>query len=132
MYYPIYYYRLRQGVKFMSGKIMVLSNQALENAEISFAESGVVALQGMLIVFSVLIILMVVLNVMKLFGKEEPKKALEAGVVSAPTAVNEINKEETVAVISSAVAAMSGDDPNKRLRVVSVTDSATGECIWKK
>lgn len=116
----------------MSGKIMVLSNQALENAEISFAESGVVALQGMLIVFSVLIILMIVLYVMKLFGKEEPKKVSEAGVVSAPTAVNAINKEETVAVISSAVAAMSGDDPNKRLRVVKVTDSATGECIWKK
>lgn len=116
----------------MSEKIIIASEQAAKNADITIGEAGLVAIQGMLIVFAVLIVLMLVLNVMKLLGKEEKKEVSKPSVVSTQPAQTVVNKDETVAVISSAVAYMSGDDPNKRLRVVSITDAATGECIWKK
>ncbi len=99
----------------------------------SLADAGVLALQGMLIVFSVLIILMIVLYIMKLFGKEEPQKTVSApaaaGQVSAASAVDE---NETVAAVCAAVGAMSGDDPTKRMRVVSITDQTSGKILWKK
>lgn len=119
-------------------RIMLKANVAslVENSgssvgDITLAEAGLVAIQSMVIVFAVLIILMIVLYVMKLFSKEEaPKAAPAAPMVSAP--VNAATTDETLAVISASVAAMSGDDPTKRLRVVSVQEQKTGKYVWKK
>lgn len=88
---------------------------------------------GMLIVFAVLIILMVVIMLMKLFTKEETEtSAPSAAPAQAPApATAAIDTNETIAVISATVAAMSGDDPNKRLRVKSIKDQS-GNVIWSK
>ena len=100
--------------------------------EISVGEAGLVAVQGILVVFSVLIILMIVLYIMKLFSKEEPKKEAAPAVSAAPAAAQSVTTDETIAVICSAVGAMSGDDPTKRLRVVSIQEQSTGKYVWKK
>ena len=117
-----------------------VENQAVQNSgeaakdvvNIGLGEAGVVALQGILVVFSVLVILMIVLYIMKLFSKAEPKKqeAVAATPAAAPAQIT--TTDETIAVISAAVSAMSGDDPTKRLRVVSVSEQSTGKIVWKK
>lgn len=98
----------------------------------NFTEGLLVALQGILIVFAVLIILMLVLNIMKLFAKDETKPAQKAAPTQpAPAAVAPIaDSDETVAVISAAVAAMSGDDVTKRLRVMSIKRQGSELPIW--
>ncbi len=109
--------------------LMETSSNVSSNANISIAEAGLIAVQGMIIVFSVLVILMIVLNIMKFFSKEdsvETKAAVNAAPAKAATT------DETLAVISATVAAMSGDDPTKRLRVVSVQEQSTGKYVWKK
>ena len=107
--------------------------KVIDKSEFSVSDAGIVALQGILIVFCVLVILMIVLYIMKLFSKEEPKKAVSApaaaGQVSAAPAVDE---NETIAAVCAAVGAMSGDDPTKRMRVVSITDQTSGKILWKK
>ena len=105
------------------------SSATSSGADISIAEAGLVALQGILIVFSVLVILMIVLYIMKLFSKED---AVETKATATAAPANAVTTDETLAVISAAVAAMSGDDPTKRLRVVSVQEQATGKYVWKK
>ncbi|MBQ4160349.1 MAG: OadG family protein [Clostridia bacterium] len=87
---------------------------------------------GILVVFAVLIILMFVIMAMKLFAKDEtaPKAAPTPVQAPASTAAA-IDTNETIAVISATVAAMSGDDPNKRLRVKSIKDQS-GNVIWSK
>lgn len=88
----------------------------------NFTTGLLVALQGILIVFAVLVILMIVLYIMKLFAKEETKVAAKSSV-SAPVAAPAqtlADSDEVIAVISAAVAAMSGNDPTKRLRVMSI------------
>lgn len=97
----------------------------------NFTTGLLVALQGILIVFSVLMILMIVLYIMKLFAKDEkpaePKPiSVSQKAASAPIA----DSSETIAVISAAVAAMSGDDANKRLRVMSIKRQGSGTPIW--
>ncbi len=82
---------------------------------------------GMLIVFAVLVILMVVICLMQLFGK----KADAEKSAPAPAPADAIDANETIAVISATVAAMSGDDPNKRLRVKSIKDQS-GNVLWSK
>ncbi len=88
---------------------------------------------GMLIVFSVLIILMVVIYLMQLLKKEDKAEATEtaAPMVAPAKASVAIDKNETIAIISAVVAAMSGDDPNKRLRVMSIKDQ-NGNVLWSK
>lgn len=88
---------------------------------------------GMLIVFSVLIILMVVIYLMQLLKKEDNAEATEtaAPMVAPAKASVAIDKNETIAIISAVVAAMSGDDPNKRLRVISIKDQ-NGNVLWSK
>lgn len=64
---------------------------------------------------------LIVLYIMKLFAKEETKVAAKSSV-SAPVAAPAqtlADSDEVIAVISAAVAAMSGNDPTKRLRVMS-------------
>ncbi len=99
----------------------------------SVGDAGIVTIQGVLIVFCVLVILMIVLKIMKLFAKDESVIAskTEAPAAVAPVA-NVQTSDEEIAVICAAVGAMSGDDPTKRLRVVSITEQASGKCIWKK
>ena len=100
--------------------------------EITFAKGCEYAVVGMLIVFAVLIILMLVLHAMKFFAKEEaPAKTVSASPASAPV-VSAEDSDETVAVISAAVAAMSGDDANKRMRVVSIRRQGETNYLWKK
>lgn len=94
----------------------------------NFTTGLLVALQGMLIVFAVLIILMVVLYIMKLFSKEETKVSANSPV-SVPVAAAEDN-DEVIAVISAAVAAMSGNDPTKRLRVTSIRRQGSDTPLW--
>ena len=110
--------------------LMENSSGVASGADISIAEAGLVALQGILIVFSVLVILMIVLYIMKLFSTEEAATPKATTVASVPA--NAATTDETLAVISAAVAAMSGDDPTKRLRVVSVQEQSTGKYVWKK
>lgn len=87
---------------------------------------------GMLIVFAVLIILMGVIMLMKLFTKEETEAKAPAAPAAAPApATAAIDTNETIAVLSATIAAMSGDDPNKRLRVKSIKDQS-GNVIWSK
>lgn len=97
----------------------------------SIADAGLVALEGMCIVFAVLIILMIVLYIMKLFGKEEAKDVSAPAVSQAQVATPIADTDETIAVICAAVGAMSGDDPTKRMRVVSIADQS-GNYVWKK
>lgn len=99
----------------------------------NFTTGLLVALEGILIVFSVLIILMVVLYIMKLFAKDEKKTAAPVPAAApAPSApVSPIaDSDETIAVISAAVAAMSGDDVTKRMRVMSIKRQGSTEPIW--
>lgn len=103
----------------------------------SIGDAGIVTIQGLLIVFSVLVILMVVLYIMKLFAKKDAAPVKNESVESAPAsdagasaAVSDVN--ETIAAICAAVGAMSGDDPTKRLRVVSIQEQSSGQVIWKK
>ena len=93
---------------------------------------------GFVVVFAVLVILMVVIILMKVFARsDEPKKAsvvpakTQTSLASAPQANAAIDTNETIAVISATVAAMSGDDPNKRLRVKSIKDQS-GNVLWSK
>ena len=88
---------------------------------------------GFSVVFAVLIILMVVILLMKIFAKNDAPKApvanKQTSLASAPAANAAIDVNETIAVISATVAAMSGDDPNKRLRVKSIKDQS-GNVLW--
>lgn len=98
----------------------------------NFTTGLLVALQGILIVFAVLIILMVVLYIMKLFSKEETKVSANSPV-STPAAMPaqaETDSDEVIAVISAAVAAMSGNDPTKRLRVTSIRRQGSDTPLW--
>ena len=108
--------------------------KVIENFTI--ADAGIVTLQGVLIVFSVLVILMVVLYIMKLFAKDESAAAPKAAPIAAAPAANAPAKaettDETIAAICAAVGAMSGDDPTKRLRVVSIQEKDSGVYVWKK
>ncbi len=101
----------------------------------NFYEGLIYAGMGLMVVFAVLIILMVAIMAMRLFAKEEKKTETAAPVqtpVAAPApAATAIDTNETIAVISATVAAMSGDDPNKRLRVKSIKDQ-NGNVIWSK
>lgn len=99
----------------------------------NFYEGLIYAGMGLLVVFAVLIILMVAIMAMRLFAKEETKEVNATPVQTpAPTAAPAaIDTNETIAVISATVAAMSGDDPNKRLRVKSIKDQS-GNVIWSK
>ncbi|HIV03360.1 MAG TPA: OadG family protein [Candidatus Aphodoplasma excrementigallinarum] len=98
----------------------------------NFTTGLLVALQGMLIVFAALIILMVVLNIMKLFSKEESKvSAKSSGNAPAPVPAQSYeDNDETIVVISAAVAAMSGNDPTKRLRVMSIRRQGSATPLW--
>lgn len=101
--------------------------------EMTFTEGLMVALQGVLIVFLVLIILMVVLYIMKLFAKDEKKAVQSAPAATpsvAPAAAPITDSDEVIAVISAAVAAMSGDDVTKRLRVMSIRRQGSETPIW--
>lgn len=99
---------------------------------VNFSAGLLIALQGVLIVFAVLIILMVVLSIMKLFAKKDGAPAPEIKV--APSAVASAtpiaDNDEVIAVISAAVAAMSGDDPTKRLRVMSIKRQGSQMPLW--
>ena len=98
----------------------------------NFTTGLLVALQGILIVFAVLVILMIVLYIMKLFAKEETKVAAKSSV-SAPVAAPAhtlADSDEVIAVISAAVAAMSGNDPTKRLRVMSIRRQGSSTPLW--
>ncbi len=87
---------------------------------------------GILVVFTVLIILMFVIMAMKLFAKDDTAPKAAPAPAAAPAPVNAaIDANETIAVISATVAAMSGDDPNKRLRVKSIKDQS-GNVLWSK
>lgn len=97
----------------------------------SLADAGLVALEGMLIVFSVLIILMIVLYIMKLFAKEEKVQTVASSANTVQSVAPAANTDETIAAICAAVGAMSGDDPTKRMRVVSIADQ-NGNYVWKK
>lgn len=98
----------------------------------NFITGLLVALQGMLIVFAVLVILMIVLYIMKLFAKEESKvSAKSSGNVPAPAPVQAVeDTDEVIVVISAAVAAMSGNDPTKRLRVMSIRRQGSATPLW--
>mgnify|MGYP000305472436 CR=1 FL=1 len=72
----------------------------------NFTTGLLVALQGILIVFAVLVILMIVLYIMKLFAKEETKVAAKSSV-SAPVAA-----------------------PTKRLRVMSIRRQGSSTPLW--
>jgi len=89
---------------------------------------------GFAVVFVVLVVLMGVITLMKVFAKsDEPKQETAAAPVQAAPQANvaAIDKNETIAVISATVAAMSGNDPNKRLRVKSIKDQS-GNVLWSK
>ena len=98
---------------------------------VNFSAGLLVALQGILIVFAVLVILMVVLSIMKLFAKKDgaPAQKAPTAPASAP-AVQIAESDEIIAVISAAVAAMSGDDPTKRLRVMSIKRQGSQMPLW--
>ncbi len=98
----------------------------------NFITGLLVALQGILIVFAVLVILMIVLYIMKLFAKEESKvSAKSSGNVPAPAPVQAVeDTDEVIVVISAAVAAMSGNDPTKRLRVMSIRRQGSATPLW--
>lgn len=98
----------------------------------NFITGLLVALQGILIVFAVLVILMIVLYIMKLFAKEESKvSAKSSGNVPAPAPVQAVeDTDEVIVVISAAVAAMSGNDPTKRLRVMSIRRQGSATSLW--
>lgn len=100
-----------------------------------FYEGLIYAGMGLLVVFAVLLILMVAILAMRLFVKEEnataAKEATPVAPVAASPASAAVDTNETIAVISATVAAMSGDDPNKRLRVKSIKDQ-NGNVIWSK
>lgn len=98
----------------------------------NFTTGLLVALQGMLIVFAALVILMIVLYIMKLFAKEESKVSAKSSgnaPVPAPAQSFEDN-DEIIVVISAAVAAMSGNDPTKRLRVMSIRRQGSATPLW--
>ncbi len=88
---------------------------------------------GMLIVFSVLLILMVVIYLMQLLKKDNSaNESTVPAPASAPTqTITAIDKNETIAVISATIAAMSGNDPSKRFRVKSIKDQK-GNVLWSK
>lgn len=77
----------------------------------ALSTGGMVALQGMAIVFSVLILLMVVLALMKVFFYKDPAKQSVKQEAVCPTPVVEEKKEEEmddtelVAVLTAAIAA---------------------------
>lgn len=98
---------------------------------ISMGEALLVSLQGFLIVFLALIVLMVILYIMKLFAKDESVPAPAATPLQVPSSAPMVaDNDETIAVISAAVAAMSGDDVTKRLRVVSIKRQGSQTPIW--
>ena len=99
---------------------------------VNFSAGLLVALQGILIVFAVFIILMIVLSIMKLFAKKDGASVqtqTPVAVSNAPVAQT-ADSDEVIAVISAAVAAMSGDDPTKRLRVMSIKRQGSQMPIW--
>lgn len=96
-----------------------------------FVEGLLIAVQGMLIVFAVLAVLMLVLYIMKLFAKDETSASAAPAAQNVPVQAVTGDTDELTAVISAAVAACSGNDPTKRLRVMSITHRGSGEVIWK-
>lgn len=96
----------------------------------NFVTGLLVALQGILIVFAVLVILMIVLYIMKLFAKDETQVSANASAGAPAQSQAIADSDEIIAVISAAVAAMSGDDPTKRLRVMSIKRQGSDKPLW--
>ena len=100
----------------------------------NFTTGLLVALQGIIIVFAELVILMLVLKIMKLFAKDESKNKVSAPKATpapaAVTAAQNADNDEIIAVIAAAVASMSGNDVTKRLRVMSIKRQGSAMPIW--
>ncbi len=100
----------------------------------NFSNGSLVALQGILIVFTVLVVLMLVLQVMKLFAKKDTDAEAKNETVTASEnniiVSEQTDDDEIIAVISAAVAAMSGDDVTKRLRVMSIKRQGSAAPLW--
>ena len=82
--------------------------------EFNMASAVVVTVEGLLIVFSVLIIIMAVLYALRLFAKEELQKAPETPVTSAKAYesitisdvdMDTLDENEKIAIFSAALAA---------------------------
>lgn len=106
----------------------------------NFTEGLVIALQGILIVFGVLVILMLVLMLMKVFFYKDPKKAAKAK--PAPEAVpaqatpeqktSGIDENELIAVMAAAIAAAggSGRKSSYNLQVRSIRRAGSNTPVW--
>ena len=95
---------------------------------------------GLLIVFSVLIILMGVLMLFnKIFGKTEKKATVEQPKPAAPVSVPAVNQtasaeeseEELIAVLTAAIAA-SLNTPTYKLRIKSYRRIKRNAPVWNK
>ena len=97
---------------------------------LTFSETLLVAVVGMLVVFFGLVVLIMLIKLMgALTGgmgkKEAPKAAPAAAPVAAPAPVGKLSPakfdDQTVAVITAAIAAVRGDDyPFQIKRIVRV------------
>ena len=95
----------------------------------TFANSLLVAVVGMVVVFFGLVVLIMLIKLMGMLtgnmGKKEAPKAVPAPVVAAPAPVGKLSPakfdDETVAVITAAIAAVRGEGyPFQIKRIVRV------------
>ena len=89
---------------------------------------------GLTIVFSVLLILMVVLMVMKKIFYKEPAQKIETKIVEAapaPAPVKTTNDEELIAVLTAAIAA-SLNTSTYNLKIKSFRRIGSSSPLWNK
>ncbi len=96
---------------------------------------GSVALQGMCIVFSVLVLLMIVLVLMRVvFYRNPSKQEKEQSAVAAPTVApvkEEIDNDELIAVLTAAVAA-SLNTSTYNLKIKSYRRVGNKAPVWNR
>ena len=109
--------------------------QEIKTVGDALSTGGIVALQGMVIVFSVLILLMVVLVLMKVFFYKDPnkQKAEQAeAIVTAPVEKEEdIDDGELIAVLTAAVAA-SLNTSTYNLKIKSYRRVGNKAPVWNR
>ena len=109
--------------------------QEIKTVGDALSTGGIVALQGMVIVFSVLILLMVVLVLMKVFFYKDPNKQKTEQaevIVTAPVEKEEdIDDGELIAVLTAAVAA-SLNTSTYNLKIKSYRRVGNKAPVWNR